>query len=63
MASVDLAHASEEEVELCNLFQSPVPVSSLAKAVELLLTYQNDYVDDIPTTGARQGKQGNGSHF
>jgi hypothetical protein len=32
MAPVDFAHASEEEAGLCDLFQSPIPVSSLAKA-------------------------------
>lgn len=36
MASVDSAHAFEEEVGLCSLFQPPLPVSQLAVPVGAL---------------------------
>jgi hypothetical protein len=36
MAPLDFAHASEEEAGLCDLFQSPIPVSSLAKAAVIV---------------------------
>lgn len=34
MAPVDFTHASEEEIGLCSLFQSPFPVSSSAVTIE-----------------------------
>ncbi|KAH0287409.1 hypothetical protein KCU62_g6073, partial [Aureobasidium sp. EXF-3399] len=47
MAPLDFAHASEEEVGLCDLFQSPFPDGD---------------GDDISATSARQSKQRSGSY-